>query len=100
MTYLIKRASTYYLRIRVPHQLQAKVGKKILWKSLKTSNSRIAQQLCIKIVAKLQLEFQIMANQHKTLADFKRELEVADDLKQAQHDDEWNRWVVSQLHTA
>ncbi|WP_348944840.1 DUF6538 domain-containing protein [Chitinibacter sp. FCG-7] len=100
MAYLIKRDSSYYLRIRIPLHLQAQVGKKILWKSLKTSSPRLAQQLCIKIVAKLQLEFAAMAHQNKTLADFKRDLEAADDLKQAQHDDEWNQWVVSQLHTA
>jgi integrase len=63
--WLFKRGSIYYMRAIVPVDLHAALGKREIWKSLRTSDRQTANLLVQTEAAKISLEFEILKKRAK-----------------------------------
>ena len=59
---LVKRDGTYYCRVYVPMELQAKIGKKEVWRSLKTGSYREATYYAKRQTSEILHELGIMTH--------------------------------------
>jgi integrase len=57
-TNIHRRGSTYYLRVAVPKDLQAPLGKVEVWKSLRTNDEKQARHTATSVLAALQADWE------------------------------------------
>jgi hypothetical protein len=59
-TNIVSRGRVYYVRVAVPKDLQARIGKAEVWRSLRTKDQRDARRLAPAVLADLHAEWEDM----------------------------------------